>query len=267
MTGLFSRNERLGSFVTALLYIDSKDIQFEDAPDNNHKAVLDILTMTFNENGQMEDPRNLIHTMTLNDAQYQKVMKEGFLFLLEHPVKKPGGYQVRMAIRDTNTQRVGSASQYVEVPDLIKGHLELTSIFLQEATAASSSAVSSTGQSEGHVQSENPLTSAAVRSFPQGAVVAYTFRILNAHTDSVGLPQLDLETRLFRDGKQVNASQPMPLNMKAPLDLDHLDAGGQMILGAGTPPGDYVLQIIATDKLASEKTRMTSQWMDFEVRQ
>jgi hypothetical protein len=76
---------------------------------------------------------------------------------------------------------------------------------------------------------------------------------------------LELETRLFRDGKQINASEPHPLAMKAPVDLDHLDAGGQMTLGV--PPGDYVLQVIATDKLASEKTRMASQWMDFEVRQ
>jgi len=32
-------------------------------------------------------------------------------------------------------------------------------------------------------------------------------------------------------------------------------------------PGDYVLQVIVTDKIAEEKYNVASQWMDFEVRQ
>ena len=31
-------------------------------------------------------------------------------------------------------------------------------------------------------------------------------------------------------------------------------------------PGDYALQVIVTDKLASEKNRVAAQSMDFEVR-
>jgi len=30
-------------------------------------------------------------------------------------------------------------------------------------------------------------------------------------------------------------------------------------------PGDYVLQIVATDKLAGEKNRTATTWIDFEV--
>jgi hypothetical protein len=33
------------------------------------------------------------------------------------------------------------------------------------------------------------------------------------------------------------------------------------------PPGDYVLQVVVTDKLAPEKYRIAAQSMDFEVRQ
>jgi hypothetical protein len=31
------------------------------------------------------------------------------------------------------------------------------------------------------------------------------------------------------------------------------------------PPGEYVLQITATDPLADEKHRVATQWIDFEV--
>jgi hypothetical protein len=40
-----------------------------------------------------------------------------------------------------------------------------------------------------------------------------------------------------------------------------------MQLGDKITPGDYVLQVIVTDKLAKEKYRMATQSMDFEVRQ
>ena len=30
-------------------------------------------------------------------------------------------------------------------------------------------------------------------------------------------------------------------------------------------PGEYVLQVVVTDKLAKEKHRTASQWIDFEV--
>ena len=34
-----------------------------------------------------------------------------------------------------------------------------------------------------------------------------------------------------------------------------------------TPPGDYMLQVIVTDKLTEEKYRIAAQSMDFEIRQ
>jgi hypothetical protein len=30
-------------------------------------------------------------------------------------------------------------------------------------------------------------------------------------------------------------------------------------------PGEYVLQIVVTDLLAKEKSRVVTQWMDFEI--
>jgi hypothetical protein len=38
-----------------------------------------------------------------------------------------------------------------------------------------------------------------------------------------------------------------------------------MQLGGKIAPGDYVLQVIVTDKLAKEKYRVATQSMDFEI--
>jgi hypothetical protein len=49
-------------------------------------------------------------------------------------------------------------------------------------------------------------------------------------------------------------------------DPKRLIGGGRMQLGGKIAPGDYVLQVIVTDKLAREKYGVATQAMDFEIR-
>ena len=48
--------------------------------------------------------------------------------------------------------------------------------------------------------------------------------------------------------------------------FQHLVAAGAMKLGAHMTPGDYVLQVIVTDK-SGDKSRTATQSTDFEVEQ
>jgi hypothetical protein len=80
-------------------------------------------------------------------------------------------------------------------------------------------------------------------------------------------PQLEMEVRIFRDGVQINDSKPRPVEAREQADAGHPLASGELRLGPTMKPGDYVLQVIVTDKIAEEKYNVASQWMDFEVRQ
>ena len=42
--------------------------------------------------------------------------------------------------------------------------------------------------------------------------------------------------------------------------------GGQLSLGAKLAPGEYVMQVLVTDKLAKEKASVAMQAIDFEVK-
>ncbi len=44
-----------------------------------------------------------------------------------------------------------------------------------------------------------------------------------------------------------------------------MQAGGRLSLGRNMPPGEYVLQIIVTDKLGRSKFNRAVQTLDFEV--
>jgi hypothetical protein len=78
-------------------------------------------------------------------------------------------------------------------------------------------------------------------------------------------PQLLTHLRLYRDGKLVYDGEPRPFDPQSQTDLKQLVAGGSLRLGSNLTPGDYALQVIAVDRLAKEKDRMATGWIDFEI--
>jgi hypothetical protein len=76
---------------------------------------------------------------------------------------------------------------------------------------------------------------------------------------------LEAHTRLFHDAQQVYEGQPMALQTVIQKDPKHLIATGTMKLSALMRPGDYVLQVIVTDKSGGDKRRVATQSTDFEV--
>src|SRR5260370_36296926 len=131
LTALFANNPKEGSFVQSLLNIEGRDLTFTDEPDDWHKAVVDILLVTFGDNGVEMDQSSKTYTVRLHGATYKNALEHGFVYSVNHPVKKPGAYQMRTAVRDAATEKIGSASQFIEVPDLSKGHLTLSGLILR----------------------------------------------------------------------------------------------------------------------------------------
>jgi hypothetical protein len=76
---------------------------------------------------------------------------------------------------------------------------------------------------------------------------------------------LVVQTRLFREGQEVYAGTPSAMNADSQQNPQQLLGVGRVQFGQA-PPGDYVLQVIVTDKLAREKYRIAAQSMDFEIR-
>ena len=265
LTSLFSQSAQKGPYVTSLFYFDPKDLQFTGEPDDWHKAVIDIVAVTFGDSGQVVDSVDKTWTIRLKGDTYKKVVSDGMVYSMNVPVKKPGAYQMRVVLRDTATGQVGSASQFIQVPDVTKGHLELGGIVLR-SEIPQAKAPATVEHPEGHVEDPDPNGTPAVRVFKPGSPIMYAYQILNAQADSEKRPDLEVQTRLFRDGQEVYLGAPKPLDLGAPEDPKRLIGGGRMHLGDKITPGDYVLQVIVTDKLVKDHYGTATQAMDFEVR-
>jgi VWFA-related protein len=265
LTPLFANDPIRGSYLDTMLSIDGKDLKFIDEPGGWHKAVFDLVVMTFGDNGQATDTTNRTYTIRAEGNTYEMLLKNGLVYSVEHPAKKPGAYQMRVVVRDVNAEQLGSASQFIEVPDLTKGRLTLSSILLSQNFAGAFMRRNQEGPSGVEGQVADPLGSAAVRRFTPGTTINYAYKIFNAHPDSKHPSELNAQARLFRDGYQVYVGPVLPMQAAGEMDRNRLEARETLQLGTDAAKGDYVLQVMVIDN-SRKKKRSAGQAMDFEVR-
>ncbi len=198
LTALFEQASDGRPFLNAMLHIDPKGLKFTPQPDGGQKATLEVAAMTFGLGGQPVDQSDRYFNIALNAEQYAAIPSAGLVYRVIQPLKKAGMYQVRVALRDEDSGQLGSASQFMETPDLSNGRLALSSIFLAEnASGAQNSGA------EGRIANGDPIASAADRVLMPGAPLSYQYTIFNALTNAAGKTDLQAQTRIFRDGKQV----------------------------------------------------------------
>ena len=262
LTSLFANDAKTGSFMRSILYVDANDLTFKEEADGWHTATFDVVTVTFDGGGNAVDQVSRTDALRLRGEAYRQALRYGFVYNAILPVKKPGAYQLRAVLRDHDSGRIGSASQFVEIPDVKKGRLALSGLVLNAAAAGQPKG----GQKGGDAPQADPQAGEAVRRFKAGMVMRYGFVIYNARPDKdTRTPRLQVQARLFRDGQPVFNGKVQPFALNNPPDLSRLAAGGSITLGADMPPGEYVIQVIVEDLLADEKHRTASQWIDFRV--
>jgi VWFA-related protein len=273
LNALFTNDAANGSLIQSLLHVSAKDLTFTDEPGGMKKAVFDVAAYTFGDNGVPVDfvRKNFTFSVKADSPAYRRILEKGFVYYLNLPVKNPGAYQLRLALRDAQSGKIGAANQFIEVPNLKKGQLTISGLILGNMSLerykklGQTAASASTDAGSQNEESIDPQTDTALRSFHHGTVLQYTGTIFNPKLNSAKQPQINTQMRLFRDGKIVFENNSSPVNLTGQPDLQRLSFGSAIFLSPNLPPGDYVLQIIATDALAKEKRQIATQWIDFEI--
>ena len=263
LTSLFANDAKAGSIMRSLLYIDPGDLTFKEEA-GFQRTTIDVMAITFGDNGVPIDQIGRTYQIKLTEDDYKRIMRQGLVYSLTVPVKKPGAYQLRVSLRDSASDRVGSASQFIDAPDIKKKRLALSGLVVRGQTANQSVNAAMATQSEGREEGDAE-TSAAVRHFKAGNVMTYAFYAYNAKLDTTSHPQLMMQVKLFRDGAQVFTGKESQFNPGQQTDMQRLVAVGAIKLGTDMTPGDYVIQVVVTDLLADSKHRVATQWMDFQV--
>ena len=274
---LFANTKARGSFLRSLFHFAASDITFTDQADGWHQAVFDISGIIFGDNGTVIGQHSQTETLRLRGQTYDRVQRNGFDYHFDMLVKTPGSYQFRVAIRDSASAHIGTAGQFIEVPDLRKRHLALSSIALwggvdsrvsQNADSGPgilSSGALTSGEQSKTASGDTPI-SPAVRRFPQGSNLVFGYAVYNGRIDkTTNHPRLTAQVRIFRDGKPVYLGEEMPIDAADQTDMTRLTVGGRLQLGANLSAGEYVLLLTVEDPLAQEKHRTATQSVEFEI--
>lgn len=268
MNALFRGDAEEKAYISTFLYFDMKDLKFEDGPDGKKKAIIDILAVSFGDNGMVVDEISKFYTINVKEDVYQEFLNEGFVYYFTFPVKKSGAYQMRVAVRDRSSDKIGSASQFIEVPKLKKNRLTLSGIAIESFSRKQWEMRSdpNADNTQNAKRSFDSMAETAQRIFKRGSVISYGYEIYNSRYQKGQQPQIESKLRIFRDGEIIYEGKPSPVDLSGQTDFKIIRSGGAFALGEGMPPGDYILQVIVTDNLAKKrKYRTTTEFVQFEV--
>ena len=250
LTSFFANGKTEGSIVRSFINLKAADLTFMPVNGRRETSV-EIHGIIFGNNGAIVEQVKQGAVLSLRESEYEQALREGVRLRFDMPAKKPGSYQVRVAVRDRTSSKIGSAGQFVAVPNLNNKKVALSGLVLRNAGKP---ATQSTAMA-------NPFG----KRFALNTDLHFAFLIYNATIDqATRLPNLTMETKLFRDGKSVKDAQTS-IDVKNHADLSRLFINGAIRLSPDLEPGDYYLQVVITDKAARDKQPPITQWVDFQI--
>lgn len=248
ISSFFANDKTIGSVVRSFVYLEPKDMTFT-LVNGRQQASLDLHGVIFGDNGTIVEQRTHGATLSLTTSDYEVALRYGLQLTFDMPVKRPGAYQVRIAARDRASSRIGSAGQFVAVPNLGNKQLAISGVVLGVGTDSARS----------------ELYNAGARRFAPNSDVYFAFMIYNGTNESGASRNLVMQTKLFRDGKSVYSGAEVPVKTATiPADPTRAFASGVVHLPPDLEPGSYYLQVAVTET-GVKKAQPVVQWVDFEV--
>jgi VWFA-related protein len=236
LTALYAEVPRHGTVVRNLLHIDGRDIAFQVEADGSAKGSIQLLAVATGAGLIPLEAVAPTYQFKVTAEQLKRVKADGIPYTLDVPVRKRGAYQIRVAVRDPGTGLIGSASQFIEIPDPKKLRVALTSIVLQDGEAPS-------------------VNASATRQMKRGGELEYFCEIQKGAADN-----LASKVRILRDGVEVYSGPAKSMR----LDGGKVALTGRLKLNGAMSPGDYYLELVASNP-ADPKRATATQWTDFEV--
>jgi VWFA-related protein len=253
LTPFYRDDEKREPQLVTLLHIDASQLSFKQV-EGRHKAQLEVTGYLLDAAGRAVDRFSNTVDLNLQPETYQEMMKRGLLSTRQAAVK-PGVYQLRMFVREAESGLIGTANNFVEVPNMKGDRLAVSSIFTDSRSVEEGRVVESGGE-------KGTLSQ---RRFRREGKFAYSMVIYNAKTDK-NETQLEMRIRVYRGLQVVFNGMTRPVQVLAgSTPPSRIITGGVITLGE-LPPDDYTLEVTIFDRLRKRESRgVVRQEIDFSV--
>ncbi len=252
--------------------VDLRNVPFTRSEDR-YRANLEVAGAVYDESGKLVgDVAGERAALNLTSESYLRTVAEGLTLQRSVPLT-PGFYQVRLAAREETRSLLGSASLWVEIPDVEARPITLSSVFLladMPIPAPPASDETKTEAGPGRDAASNGGNAAPKATQPQQRAVA-DVQIDKTFGPGQGLhyavhvycspdnanASVTLQAQLWRGKKLVGVTP------KHELPNDPQGRKFSERIGIeGFPPGEYELRVVASDSVTG---RMTERRVSFRI--
>lgn len=240
------------SLLTVGMKIPGEALTYEPAADKFNAAV-DVLGAVFDEKGQPLSSFKDALKVTAGSTDPVDLRNQKVIYTTQVPIK-PGLYQVRIATRDAQGKRTGSAMEWIEIPDLAKSNLNMSSLFISELKA---------GQTQTDEEALKLQNMSIDRRFASTSKLLFLTYIYNAARNTTGdnAPDVMIQIQVLSDLKPILKTSLLKVSTEGLTDLARIPYSAAIPL-TGMPVGRHLLQITITDRIA--KTSATQQ-VNFDI--
>jgi VWFA-related protein len=235
-----------GPVVNTAIQVPGEFLTFGAQPDGKIQAVLDLSGLFLDDKGEVKASFLERIVTTAPDLESTKGFKNDIQFT--YPAKlEPGLYQVRVAARDDKADKAGSAHMWIEVPDLTKKKLAMSSLLLGERTQGVMTNVS-------NQPGANPVALSASHHFKRESTLRFLIFAYNAVPSTADQkPDVAVQVQVIRDDQPVLTTALRKLNVEGVTDVERIPYAAEIPL-AELSPGRYVLQVTLIDRVSKQST-------------
>src|SRR5215213_2297264 len=235
-----------GPALSTAIHIPGEFVVFGEQPDGKIQAVLDLSAVYFDEKGVAKD--SFMDRIVTTAPSLEKAKGYNNDIMFTYPAKLPPGiYQVRVAARDDKSGKVGSAHAWIEIPDLAKKKLAMSSVLLGERTQAMMTNVSNSGGA-------SPVALSASHRFQRESTLRFLIFAYNSAFSPVDQkPDVAVQVQVIRDDQPVITAALRKMNTEGVTDLARLPYAAEIPLSE-LLPGRYLLTVTLIDRVSKQST-------------
>ena len=238
-------------------HVDVAGLKFDQVK-GQYIATIEVLGSVFDEKGKPVDGFSQRMSMTLPPATYERVLKSGLVFT-RRVALKPGFYQVRLAALREGNKQTGSASDWVEVSDVSKKQLVLSSVFLttEKETNYLTAQLDRKNTPNTETQEPAPIPTQVARRFKPGATFDFSIFAYNAKADSKGAIDLVVQSQIFSGSKVIFASPLAKIESSPEMKGENYSPYAARLSLDKFEPGAYELRMLVIDRVAKVSAKRT----------
>lgn len=243
-TADFIETEADDAQVTLQVFIDGGKLRYTEQQETRQLGV-ELYTYVFDAGGSQVKASQSTIKVSLHPAGYERGKEVGYRYTMRLPLK-PGVYQIRVGVREPESERIGTASAWIEVPDLKRKKLTLSSILLTDVESLD--LLTQLGKENVTLQVG---TRQGIRVYKQSQMLGYYMRVYDP-----GKEELVYQNEVAQGDKIIaqGAWQPVKKSSRSGAKGAEL---ALMFPLADIPPGFYELRVRVREvksKKAIERT-------------